>query len=191
GLRRWRAGLERRGAALRGPGRDPVRGPADGQPDPLLEFQGQRRGRNACRPGALRGAAGGAGGDRDTGDRPAARAAGGGRPVCTVRAAHVGLAALAAVAGGGLTMQATVGRPRQPPVGSPWGPRQGYWLQALGCSVRRVAGAEGELAAPAPGADEVAQAAPPQVRQVGPADRDIAPPRRRAPVASEPAAGGA
>src|SRR5690606_41691399 len=91
-----------------------------------------------CRPGALRGAAGGAGGDRDTGDRPAARAAGGGRPVCTVRAAHVGLAALAAVAGGGLTMQATVG--------SPWSPRQRYWLQALGCSVLRVAGAEEELA---------------------------------------------
>ncbi|KAF1704454.1 hypothetical protein [Pseudoxanthomonas suwonensis] len=79
----------------------------------------------------------------------------------------------------------------QATVGSPWSPRQRYWLQALGCSVLRVAGAEEELAAPAPGADEVAQAAPPQVRQVAPADRDIAPPRRRAPVASEPAAGGA
>lgn len=73
------------------------------------------------------------------------------------------------------------------PAGSPWSPRQRYWLQALGHAVPRLAGADEELpanveeaAAPAP--------APVQSRPAAAMDRDIAPaaPRRHVPSAPAP-----
>ncbi|RRN56390.1 hypothetical protein EIM48_07580 [Pseudoxanthomonas sp. SGNA-20] len=73
----------------------------------------------------------------------------------------------------------------QAQAGTPWSPRQRWWLQALGYTVLRVAGTEEEerlepvqarVAAPE-------RPAPPVGRDP---DRDIAPPpRRRAPAAPE------
>lgn len=65
--------------------------------------------------------------------------------------------------------------------GSPWSPRQRYWLQALGHAVPRLAAAGDD--APVVEADEVAVAAP--ARAAPAVDRGPAPvmPRRRAPMA--------
>ncbi|RRN79817.1 hypothetical protein EIM50_07815 [Pseudoxanthomonas sp. SGD-10] len=84
----------------------------------------------------------------------------------------------------------------QAQAGTPWSPRQRWWLQALGYSVLRVAGTEekerlepvqARVAAPErpapPTAPAPARPAPPVGRDP---DRDIAPPpRRRAPAAPE------
>ena len=68
--------------------------------------------------------------------------------------------------------------------GSPWSPRQRYWLQALGHAVPRLAGDGGELAAAVEVPVEAAPPAPVQRRQAPPVLREATPRRERGPVAA-------